>query len=216
MKDSRYISSWLLLALVVVVAGGAAALAVNESPSLPSAGLVFAAENTQAATSYTENLTQTSATSGSQTLHLVYQAPDRYAGYEQSGARRVYLVADGNTVYETAVTSITASISTLHFYVIHTSGVAGQLDPLPSIVAAAKQTETMHKNGLVYGFGLTSSGGSALYRYTVAGEYLSSVVAVSSGGSARITFSRVNSSPLVQLPRASSLLPGSPPTSSGG
>ena len=112
MTDARRTLSWLLLVLVGVVTAGAAFLAVYYAPSQPAASLNLAVASTQAATSYTENLKQVSTTNGTGVLHLVLQAPDRLAGYEQATGRRSYLVVVGDTVYQSVATSITSSIAT--------------------------------------------------------------------------------------------------------
>ena len=119
MTDARRTLSWLLLVLVGVVTAGAAFLAVYYAPSQPAASLNLAVASTQAATSYTENLKQVSTTNGTGVLHLVLQAPDRLAGYEQATGRRSYLVVVGDTVYQSVATSITSSITTHRFYVQH-------------------------------------------------------------------------------------------------
>ena len=64
MTDARRTLSWLLLALVAVVTAGGAFLGVYYSPSQPVTSLKLAAKSTLAATSYTEDLKQTSSTNG--------------------------------------------------------------------------------------------------------------------------------------------------------
>jgi hypothetical protein len=213
MTDARRTLSWLLLVLVGVVTAGGAFLAVYYAPSQPATSLNLAVKSTNAATSYTENLKQTSTTNGVGVLHLVVQAPDRLAGYEQATGRRSYLVVVKNTVYQSVATSITASISSRRFYVQHVSNPIRQVDPLPSYLALVNRAKAIHRNGSVYSFTLaTNTGAKAQLSYTITGEYVSRVEVRIPGSVTQIDLTNLNSSPPVMLPAKSLIRSGSPTT----
>ncbi len=211
MTDARRTLSWLLLLLVGVVTAGGAFLAVYYAPSQPATSLNIAAKNTTAATSYTEDLKQVSTTNGTGVLHIVLQAPDRLAGYEQATGRRSYLVVAGNTVYQSVATSITSSITSHRFYVQHVSDPISQVDPLPSYLSLVSRAKAVHRDGSVYSFTLaTTTGKLAQLHYTVTGEYVSRIDVNIPGSITRIDVTRINSSPPVELPAKSSIRAGSP------
>jgi hypothetical protein len=211
MTDARRTLSWLLLLLVGVVTAGGAFLAVYYAPSQPATSLNIAAKNTTAATSYTEDLKQVSTANGTGLLHVVLQAPDRLAGYEQATGRRSYLVVAGNTVYQSVATSITSSITSHRFYVQHVSDPISQVDPLPSYLSLVSRAKAVHRDGSVYSFTLaTTTGKLAQLHYTVTGEYVSRIDVNIPGSITRIDLTRINSSPPVELPAQSSIRTGSP------
>jgi hypothetical protein len=213
MTDARRTLSWLLLVLVGVVTAGGAFLAVYYAPSQPATSLNLAVKSTNAATSYTENLKQTSTTNGVGVLHLVVQAPDRAAGYEQGVGRRSYLVVAGNTVYQTTPTKVTNSTTVHRFRVLHVQNPMSQVDPLPSYLALVNRAKAIHQNGSVYSFTLaTNTGAKAQLSYTITGEYVSRIEVRIPGSVTQIDLTNVNSSPPVMLPAKSLIRSGSPTT----
>ena len=212
MTDARRTLSYLLLVLVAVVTAGGAFLAVHYAPSQPATSLSLAAKSTNAATSYTEELQQTSS-SGSIHLHLVVQVPGRAAGYEQGTGRRSYVVVANNTVYQSPPAKIAASPAKPRFRVIHVANPLTQVDPLPSYLNLVGRAKAIHRNGPEYAFSLsTSTGRQALLRYTVTGDYVTRIDVVIPGSVTRIDVSHINSSPPIQLPPTSSISSGSPTT----
>src|SRR5882757_9785996 len=130
MTDARRTLSWLLLVLVGVVTAGGAFLAVYYAPSQPATSLNLAVKSTNAATSYTENLKQTSTANGTGQLHLVVQAPSRAAGYQQARGLRSYFVVVNDTVFESVAKSVTSSVTSHRFHVQHIANPLSQVDPL--------------------------------------------------------------------------------------
>ena len=177
MTDARRTLSWMLLALVAVVTAGGAFLGVYYSPSQPVTSLKLAAKSTLAATSYTEDLKQTSSTNGVGQLHLVLQAPDRAIGFQQATGQRLYFVINKDTVYQTVPTKISSSVTVHHFRVEHATNPIPQIDPLPSYLNLVNRAKAVNRNGAVYSFSLaTSTGGNAQLHYTVTGDYVSKIV----------------------------------------
>ena len=213
MTDARRTLSWMLLALVAVVTAGGAFLGVYYSPSQPVTSLKLASKSTLAATSYTEDLKQTSSTNGVGQLHLVLQAPDRAIGFQQATGQRLYFVINKDTVYQTVPTKISSSVTVHHFRVEHATNPIPQIDPLPSYLNLVNRAKAVNRNGAVYSFSLaTSTGGNAQLHYTVTGDYVSKIVVDIPGSITTINVTKINSSPPIQLPARSSISTGSTPT----
>jgi hypothetical protein len=211
--------SWTLLLLLAVVGAAAALLAVTEAPAQPQANLVAAATNTVKATSYTEDYTQVIVQNGTttqSTFHLVYQAPDRAAGYEQSNGQRSYLVVIGTTWYRGIPVAQNAPFRTVRFYRATTVDWATQdyvQTNVGFVVDAPPANKKIVKKGSAYTFpALTQSGGIATLTYWVDGPYVSQFRALLAGESVYLGISRVNSSPPVTIPSLRDLVPA--PTSS--
>jgi hypothetical protein len=213
MTDARRTLSWLLLALVAVVTAGGAFLGVYYSPSQPVTSLKLAAKSTGAATSYTEDLKQTSTTNGVGQLHLVLQAPDRAIGFQQATGQRLYFVVIKNTVYQTTPIKITNSVTVHHFTVEHATNPIPQVDPLPSYLALVNRAKDVHRNGEVYSFSLaTNTGGKAKLQYTVTGDYVTNIAVSIAGSVTNINVTKINTSPSISVPAKSLIISGAPTT----
>lgn len=202
MTDSRRKFSWLPLSLVVVVAGGAAALGIAEAPQ--QAGFQTAVSNTLAASNYTEVLTQVTP-QGSQVEHLVFQSSGRLGGYVEVGSQRSYVVVLGSTEYQSA--AVASSASTTHLTFFRQPGQpAIQLDPVHGYLPYAKRAAHVRRSGPDYSFNVTKSGQTALFRYTVSGQYISNFTLTVQGGEAKLAISEVDASPSVQLPAGAKIV----------
>lgn len=187
---------WLLLVLVAVLAAGGAALGVTQAPK--QASLQQAVKNTLGASNYTSDVLESSS-QGTQTQHLVFQAPSRLGGYVDSGSVRVYVaVIDG---FEYQSTQVTQSSSTAHLtFQKQTSQPASSYDPVHEYVALAKNAKNVHQKGDTYTFTVTQQGQTASFTATVIGQYLSALTISATGAQLSLTVSSVNSSPPVTLP----------------
>src|ERR1700722_10016098 len=121
MSESRHLTAWLLLGLLTVVGAGAAVLGILQAPN--DAALLPAVTNTigntktktLGAANYSEVFTEV-ASAGKETEFLVFQAPDRIGGYQQSGNKRTYVYVIGKVAYESLTVAANASTAHLTFY----------------------------------------------------------------------------------------------------
>ncbi len=196
MSNPRRMIAWLLLVLVAVVAGGAAALGVSQSPS--NVPLNQAVDNTLAASNYSEVVTESTA-QGKQTDYLVYEAPDRLGGYIQSGSHRTYVYVIGDVEYQSLTVSASAGDKHLTFYKQPSEGAA-TLDPAHNYLRYASQAKNPKQSGGTTTFTVAQSGQVGTFKFTVAGSYVSSVSLTVKTASVSLVISQVGTSPPVTLP----------------
>ncbi|HVB94533.1 MAG TPA: hypothetical protein VND67_09440 [Acidimicrobiales bacterium] len=196
MTGPRRLIGWLLLVLVAVLAAGGAALGVSQAPK--QATLQDAVKNTLNAANYTSDVLESSP-QGTQTQHLVYQAPSRLGGYVDSGTVRVYVAVIDSVEYQSNQVSPSASTAHLTFQK-QASQPAASYDPVHEYVALAKNAKHVHQKGGTYTFTVTQQGQTASFTATVIGQYLSALTISASGAQLSLTISSVNSSPPVTLP----------------
>jgi len=198
---------WLLLVLVAVLAAGGAALGVSQAPK--QATLQTAVKNTLNASNYTSDVLESSS-QGTQTQHLVYQAPNRLGGYVDSGTVRVYVAVIDGVEYQS--NQVTAATSTAHLtFQKQASQPASSYDPVHEYVALAKNAKNVHQKGDTYTFTVTQHGQSASFTATVIGQYLSDLTISATGAQLSLTVTSVNSSPPVTLPGGAKVV-AAPPT----
>ncbi len=199
--------------MVVVVAGGAAALAVGAAPSEPVTGLKAAADNTTAATSYTEQLVATSS-SGRVVQHFVFEAPDRLAGYETISGKRSYIVAIGDLVYESAALPVGAPASERRYYTQTVSDPIAQVDPLSQLLRYVGVNKVVHRRGEDFTFTLpTTQGSTARLTFRVSGSYIGRATVDANGSVTTLSVSAINRGATVVAPPRRSL-ETAPPTGS--
>jgi hypothetical protein len=196
MTGPRRLIGWLLLVLVTVLAAGGAALGVSQAPK--QATLQNAVKNTLNAANYTSDVLESSS-QGTQTQHLVFQAPSRLGGYVDSGTVRVYVAVIDGVEYQSNQVNPSASTAHLTFQK-QASQPASSYDPVHEYVALAKNAKNVHQKGDTYTFSVTQQGQTASFTATVIGQYLSSLTISATGAQLSLTVSSVNSSPPVALP----------------
>jgi hypothetical protein len=207
MTGPRRLIGWLLLVLVAVLAAGGAALGVTQAPK--QASLQQAVKNTLNASNYTSDVLESSS-QGTQTQHLVFQAPSRLGGYVDSGTVRVYVAVIDGVEYQS--NQVTQSSSTAHLtFQKQTSQPASSYDPVHEYVALAKNAKNVHQKGDTYTFTVTQQGQSASFTATVIGQYLSALTISATGAQLSLTVSSVNSSSPVALPSGAKVV-ATPPT----
>jgi hypothetical protein len=207
MTGPRRLIGWLLLVLVAVLAAGGAALGVSQAPK--QATLQTAVKNTLNASNYTSDVLESSS-QGTQTQHLVYQAPNRLGGYVDSGTVRVYVAVIDGVEYQS--NQVTAATSTAHLtFQKQASQPASSYDPVHEYVALAKNAKNVHQKGDTYTFTVTQQGQSASFTATVIGQYLSDLTISATGAQLSLTVTSVNSSPPVTLPGGAKVV-AAPPT----
>jgi hypothetical protein len=187
---------WLLLIMLVVVMGGAAALGVSQSPT--NVPLAQAINNTMAASSYSEVIYETTP-EGSQTDYLTYHAPNRLGGYVESGNKRTYVYVIGNEEYQSLTVSSASGDKHLTFYRETTEGTA-ELDPARNYFRYAALAKNATHSGGTTTFKLTQSGQTGTFTFTVSGSYVSSMSLAVKDSSVKLIISQVNSAPPVELP----------------
>jgi hypothetical protein len=207
MTGPRRLIGRLLLVLVAVLAAGGAALGVSQAPK--QATLQDAVKNTLNAANYTSDVLESSP-QGTQTQHLVYQAPNRLGGYVDSGTVRVYVAVIDRVEYQSNQVSPSASTAHLTFQK-QGSQPAASYDPVHEYVALAKNAKKVHQKGDTYAFTVTQQGQTASFTATVIGQYLSALTISASGAQLSLTVSLVNSSPPVTLPSGAKVV-SAPPT----
>ncbi|MGH9205227.1 MAG: hypothetical protein ACRD1G_01485, partial [Acidimicrobiales bacterium] len=199
MNAPARMTSWLLLGLLTVVVGGAAALGVVQSPN--NAPLQQAVKNTLAAPNYTEML-DTTTPNGSQTLHLVFQAPDRLGGYAINGNRRTYIFIIGR--YEFQSLAVPAGGSDKHLTFYRQAGrAASQADPARGFLHFAERGQNVKGSAGSYTFTVTQNGVTGAFTATVSGSYVSAMTLVAPNESDQLKISQVGTSPHVALPSGS-------------
>lgn len=199
MSDSRRMLGWLLLVMLVVVMGGAAALGVSQSPT--NVALPQAVDNTLAAPNYSEVIYE-STPEGSQTDYLTYQAPDRLGGYIESGGRRTYVYVIGDEEYQSLTVAASSGDKHLVFYKQSTEGPAA-LDPAHNYLRYAALAKNATHSGSTTTFKLTQSGQTGTFVFTVSGSYVSSMSLTVRTASVKLVISQVGNSPPVALPAGS-------------
>lgn len=202
MNSTNRMTSWLLLGLLTLVAAGAAVLGIVQSPD--NAPLQRAVKNTLAAPNYTEVLDTTSP-NGSQTLHLVFQAPDRLGGYAVNGNRRTYIYVIGAYEYQSLTVPATASDKHLVFY-RQPGRPASQADPARGFLHFAEQGQNVQGSAGSYTFTVTQNGVTGRFTATVSGPYVSAMTLVAPSESDQLEISQVGSSPPVALPSGSRVI----------
>ncbi len=211
MNPVRQSIAWLLLVMLAVVGAGAAVLGASQAPSNVSLNKAIA--NTVAASSYTELLTESTPV-GSQTLNAVYQAPDRLAGYVESGKQRSYIAIIGTTGYRAITVPSTTSTTKLRFYrqtVPPGTAVADAAKPYLDLALHGKNVKT---DGATTTMTLSQGGQSATLVYTVSGQYVSELNATAGSTTVHLVLTNVGSSPPVALPAGSRIVGNAP--SAGG
>jgi hypothetical protein len=203
---SRNLVGWLLLGLVAAVAVGAAVLGVTEAPR--QASLRQAVDNTLGASSYTEDISHITP-QGTETLHLVFEAPDRIGGYVQLGTARSYVFVVGSTQYQSAaVTPGTPTRGLTLFRQLGTS--ARSNDPLAAYLADYVRPATVvHRDGTRYRVTVVKRGQTGTFVTTVSGPYVAELSVRAPGLADDIVVSSVDSSPPVRLPAGARVLPAS-------
>ncbi len=201
---SRNLVGWLLLVLVAAVAVGAAVLGVTEAPR--QASLRQAVDNTLGASSYTEDISHATP-QGTETLHLVFQAPDRLGGYIQLGNARSYVFVVGSTQYQSATVTPGTSTRGLTFYK-HLGTPARSNDPLAAYLADyVRPAAVVHRDGTRYRVTVVKSGQTGTFVTTVSGSYVAELSVRAPGLADDIVVSSVGSSPPVRLPAGARVLP---------
>lgn len=211
MSDSKNITAWLLLGLLTVAGAGFAVLGVVQS-HVP---LEQAVSNTLSARNYSEVFTQ-STPQGKETEYLVYQAPDRLGGYDQSGNKHTYVVIIGNKAYESLTVAANASTAHLTFYEENVP-VAKTFDPAQLYLPYAKRAQHVVNNGSTHSFTITQMGQVGAFAYTVSGWHVSQFTlgVPSEKASLHLAISKVDTSPPVALPAGAKIVAGAPGGSSG-
>ncbi len=200
----RDLVGWLLLALVGAVAAGAAVLGVTEAPR--QASLRGAVDNTLAASSYTEDISHATP-QGTETLHLVFEAPDRLGGYVQLGNVRSYVVVLGSTQYQSTNVAADAPTRGLTFF-SQPSAPARSNDPLAAYLTDYVRPATVvRRDGTHYRVTVVKSGQTGTFVATVSGPYVVELSVRAPGLSDHIVVSAVGSSPPVRLPAGARVLP---------
>jgi len=226
MSESRHLTAWLLLGLLAVVGAGAAVLGVAQSPN--DAALLPAVTNTvgntktdtPGAANYSETFTEV-ASVGKESESLVFQAPDRIGGYQQSGTKRTYVYIIGKVAYESLTVAAKASTAHLTFYrqPLPAGESAKSFDPAHIYLPYARQVnaDTVQNNGSTHSFDLTKSGQTGHFVYTVSGSYVSEFTLKVGTESVALSISKVGTSPPVALPAGAKVV-AAPPTgaASGG
>jgi hypothetical protein len=209
MSESRHLTPWLLLGLLGVVGAGAAVLGVVQSPNdaalLPAVTntVGYAKTHTPGAPNYTEVFSEV-ASVGKQSEFLVFQAPDRIGGYQQSGNKRTYVYVIGQVAYESLTVAADASTAHLTFYrqPLPAGESAKSFDPAHIYLPYARDTtvKDLQNQGSTHTFTITKSGQTGHFAYTVSGPYVSEFTLKVGAESVALSISKVGTSPSVALP----------------
>jgi hypothetical protein len=207
MSDSKNITAWLLLVLLAVAGGGFAVLGIVQSQHVP---LQQAVTDTLAADNYTEVFSQTTP-QGTQTEHVVFQAPNSLSGYEQDGNKRTYVVIIGTQAYGTLQVAANASTAHLTFYKETVAG-AKSVDPAQRYLPYAKQATHVHNNGGTYTFALSQMGQVGAFVYDVSSWHVShmTLAVPAARASVHLDITQVGRSPAVALPPGAKVIDGAP------
>jgi hypothetical protein len=168
-------------------------------------GLTQAVDDTLAASNYTQDVTET-ASKGSESEHVVFQAPDRLGGYVQSGGKRQYVYIIGNREYETVAVAASTPTDQLVFgeQATGTANAAVSANPASGFLPDFKTAKHIVQHGDLYTFTLSQPGQVGLFQVTLAGQFVSDFsVTVTSGHQRQhlhLVISSIDSSPSVQLP----------------
>jgi hypothetical protein len=201
----RKLIPFLLLGMVAVVGGAFALLGLAMGGSTVSLGT--AVTNTLSASGYTEDLSEATP-QGSQTAHIVYDAPDRLGGWIQSAGRRTYLVIIGTTEYVSVSGSPKADSKHLVFYKQTTTG-AQAVDPAHTYLAYWNRGPSV-TDGDTTTVTLSQGGQTEKLIFTVDGKYVSRFKAVTPGGTIVLDITDVGTSPAVALPAGAVVRSGQP------
>jgi hypothetical protein len=224
MSESRHLTAWLLLGLLVVVGAGAAVLGVAQAPN--DAALLPAVTNTvgntkthtAGAANFSESFTEV-ASVGKQSESLVFQAPDRIGGYQQSGNKRTYVYVIGKVAYESLTVAAKASTAHLTFYrqPLPAGESAKSFDPahIYLVYARDKSVKDLQNQGSTHTFTITKSGQTGHFVYTVSGPYVSEFTLKVGAESVALSISKVGTSPPVALPAGAKVV-AAPPTGASG
>jgi hypothetical protein len=190
----RKFLAFILLGVLTLVGAGGAALGAVQSSSATAIGQ--AVKNTLKAPNYTEDLTEKTP-QGNQQAHLVFQSPDRLAGWLVSSGRKTWLFIVGSTEY-VAVTGAASTSTPTTFFTQQTQGAVA-VDPAHTYVPyCTRKPSTL--SGSVTTVTLTQGGETEKLTCTVSGNYVSNFKAVTPGGTIELAISSVGSSPAVELP----------------
>ena len=156
---------------------------MHQAPSRArKTNLIAAADNTVSATSYTEDYTSNVAGQPTSVFHLVYQAPDRAAGYEETQGKRLYIVVVGSTIYQGLPVAENAVYRTVRFYRTTLQSSWASLDPVQAnvgfVVNAPAAAKRVSRHGDTYAFPANNSQqGITVLTYVVDGPYVSKFAA---------------------------------------
>jgi hypothetical protein len=194
--DLRQGLSWLLVGMVAVVTAGAAAVGVEQAPSVAS--LTDAVNNTLQAPSYNEVASEKTP-QGSETAYVSYQAPDRLGGFVQSGNRRTYIVFIGNYEYQSVTVSPGASTKNLVFYRQSIAG-GSAADPAHTYLKLASEGTNHQQSGNTTTMSLNEGGQTVQLSFTVSGPYVAQFKGSGQGSSVSLIISQVGNGRPVALP----------------
>ena len=200
--------------MLTVLGIGGAVLGIVQSPK--ESGLRAAVTNTLAASNYTEDLSEVTS-QANQSEHLVFEAPNRLAGYVQSGAKRQYVVIIGSVAYQTGVVSTSTPTDKLVFKKQATGepNAAVSSDPVHTDLPFVKKAKNVKQDGDVSTFTLTQQGGVELFHVTVAGQFVSDLSVTATAGRLHLAISSINGSPSVQVPTGAKVSSSSGSSSAG-
>ncbi len=190
----RKFLAFLLLGILTLVGIGGAALGIAQSPN--GVPIDKAVSNTLNAANYTEDLVEKTS-QGSETIHLVFQNPDRLGGWIDSAGKRTYIFVIGTKEYRTTTQASSAPMPKT-FYVQQVTG-AKDVDPAQGLLKDYNKG-TSTTNGDVTTVILTQQGQTATLLYTVTGSYVSRFKATAPGTSILLDITKVGTSPPVELP----------------
>lgn len=191
----RKFLAFILLGILTLVGAGGAFLGAVQSSS--ATDISQAVKNTLKAPNFTEDLTEKTP-QGNQQAHLVFQAPDRLAGWLVSSGRKTYLFIIGSTEY-IAVTGAASASTPKIFYTQQTQGAAA-VDPAHTYLPYCTRKPAT-RSGSVTTVTLSQGGQTEKLMCTVTGNNVSNFKAVTPGGTIELAVSAVGSSPSVQLPK---------------
>jgi hypothetical protein len=212
MSDSKNITAWLLLGLLTVAGAGFAVLGVVQSHVPVGQAVTY----TLAASNYTEDFSQ-STPQGTETEHVVFQAPDSLGGFEQIGTQRTYVLIQGNRAFAVTTNGSRASAAHLVFRKANVQP-AKLIDPAHRYLPYANQAMHVISNGDTHTFTVTQMGQVGAFVYLVSGWHVAQMrLAVPAArASVRLNISKVGTSPPVGLPAGATIGTGTFGTSSGG
>ena len=200
----RKFMAFILLGILSVVGAGFAVLGAVQAQSGTSLGQ--AVTNTLGAPNYSEALVEKTP-QGNQQASLVFQSPDRLAGWLQASGRKTYLFIIGHTEYIAVTTSAKAPRPT-KFFTQQTTG-AKAVDPAQTYLRYWNKGPST-RNGSVTTVTLTQGGQTEQLIYTVTGNYVSDFKAVTPGGSIELAITEVGTSPPVELPKGYTITSAAP------
>ena len=201
--------SLVLLGVVSLVGLGAAVLGTVQASSGTALGQ--AVTNTLGSTNYSETLVEKTQ-QGSETVNLVYQAPDRLGGWLQSGGRRSYLVIIDPIAYQSVTRPASVTRAPLVFYAQQSTG-AQNVDPVHHFLPFWNKGPST-RSGSVTTVTLSQGGQTEKLSFTVTGNVVTKFFAVFPGGSYLLDISSFGTSPAVALPKGARVV-GAPGATAG-